>query len=279
MSTDFRGDPSAALLEVLDPEQNHTFNDHYLDLDYDLSNVMFITTANTLHGIPAPLQDRMEIIQLTGYTEFEKLTIAAALPGPEAAGGERPRRRATSSSPRTRSARSSTTTRARPACARLEREIGGDLPQGRARRAQERQGAADRGRPQAGCRSTSACRKFRTGKAEKEDEVGLATGLAWTELGGELLATEATVMPGKGKLDHHRQARRGDAGVGAGGDELRALARRALRPRHEVLREGRHPRPLPRGRDPQGRPVGGHHHGDRARLGAHEDPGAHATWR
>ncbi len=118
MSSDFRGDPAAALLEVLDSEQNHAFGDHYLDLDYDLSDVMFITTANTLSQIPVPLQDRMEIINLSGYTEFEKLNIAVKYLVPRNKTECGLDGTSTSRSPKAPSAPSSITTRARPAFAR-----------------------------------------------------------------------------------------------------------------------------------------------------------------
>jgi ATP-dependent Lon protease len=198
MSTDFRGDPAAALLEVLDPEQNHTFNDHYLDLDYDLSDVMFITTANTLGSIPVPLQDRMEIIQLSGYTEFEKLNIAVKYLVP----------------------------RQKKECG-LE-DIKLDISEGALRtvihhytkesgvRALEREIASI-------CRKVArkvvaqgkdtvidieaktvpkflGVPKHRVGKREERDEIGLVTGLAVTSMGGDLLPAEATVVPGKGKL-------------------------------------------------------------------------------
>ena len=166
MSTDFRGDPSAALLEVLDPEQNHTFNDHYLDLDYDLSDVMFITTANTLHGIPVPLQDRMEIIQLPGYTEFEKVAIAEQYLIPKQKRGQRPRgrRRSTFTEEALRTIIHHYTQEA--GVRNLEREIATRLPQDRARTwlASRPQRRARRSRSRRrSCPSTSASPKYRYG--------------------------------------------------------------------------------------------------------------------
>ncbi len=198
MSTDFRGDPSSALLEVLDPEQNHNFNDHYLDLDYDLSKVMFICTANTMHNIPGPLQDRMEVIRIAGYTEMEKMSIAKRYLIPkekEANGLSDVSIEFTDLAIKTITHRYTRESGVRS----LEREIASVFR--KVARDVLKNGKKDvvhldkkivmkyLGVP-----------KYRFGMAEREDQVGIVTGLAWTELGGELLTTEATVMPGKGKL-------------------------------------------------------------------------------
>jgi ATP-dependent Lon protease len=202
MSTDFRGDPSAALLEVLDPEQNSTFNDHYLDLDYDLSDVMFITTANTLHSIPAPLQDRMEIIQLPGYTEWEKLAISEQYLIPrekEANGisnvdvefGEQSIRTIVHHYTKEAGVRT------------LEREIATVCR----KIAKDVVAMPPEERTSAKFRITSnnipkylGVQKYRSGRIEEKDEIGLTNGLAVTMHGGDLLATEVSILPGKGKL-------------------------------------------------------------------------------
>ena len=199
MSTDFRGDPSSALLEVLDPEQNTAFNDHYLDVDYDLSKVMFITTANNLERIPRPLQDRMEIIRIAGYTEIEKLNIAKKYLVPKCRennglnedniefsdnailglvrhytkeAGVRSLEREVSS-----------------VCRKVAVEIikGGDKE---AHIVVNSKSLAKYLGPE----------KFRYGQADEQAKIGVTTGLAWTDLGGELLKTEVAVVPGKGKL-------------------------------------------------------------------------------
>jgi ATP-dependent Lon protease len=198
MSTDFRGDPAAALLEVLDPEQNNTFNDHYLDLDYDLSDVMFITTANTLSGIPVPLQDRMEIIQLTSYTEFEKLNIAEKYLVPRQkteCGLDEVDLTFSENAIRTiihhytheagvRSLEREIASVCRKAALKVVREgkeqkieiKGSDIP-------------GFLGVPQ-----------FRLGKKEEADSIGLTHGLSVMDSGGDILDCEVSVVAGKGKL-------------------------------------------------------------------------------
>jgi ATP-dependent Lon protease len=198
MSMDFRGDPSAALLEVLDPEQNVAFNDHYLDVDYDLSEVMFITTANNLYSIPPPLQDRMEIIRLPGYTEVEKNLIAEQflIPKQCLANGLSRENIQFSENAVLTIIRQYT----REAGVRnLEREIASII------RKVARE-VAQKGKEHLVKVSSQAVNKYlgvpryRFGRTEESDEVGLTTGLAWTEFGGELLQTEVVVIPGKGKL-------------------------------------------------------------------------------
>jgi len=198
MSTDFRGDPSSALLEVLDPEQNTTFNDHYLDLDYDLSKVMFITTANTLDRIPRPLQDRMEIIRIAGYTELEKLSIAKKylLSKQIEANGLSAENVAFTDNAILGVIRHYTK---EAGVRNLEREIAAIC-----RKVAVEVVKKDRNAHiQVGTKSLHkylGAIKFRYGKVEGEQKIGVATGLAWTEMGGEILATEVTVMPGKGQL-------------------------------------------------------------------------------
>ena len=199
MSVDFRGDPSAALLEVLDPEQNYAFNDHYLDVDYDLSEVFFITTANHLHGIPAPLQDRMEIIQLNGYTEEEKLNIASEflLPKQLEANGFKADEIALNEKAILDIIRRYT----REAGVRsLERTIASICRKVARERLKNKEPRKKyRISPQAVERYLGVP-KYRFGLAEERHEIGLSTGMAWTEVGGELLQIEATIMPGSGKL-------------------------------------------------------------------------------
>lgn len=199
MSMDFRGDPSSALLEVLDPEQNGVFSDHYLEVDYDLSNVMFITTANSLDPIPAPLRDRMEIIRIAGYTEPEKLNIAKKflvkkqmevnglnedhvkfsdkgileiIRGYTRESGVRSLERELAS-----------------VCRKVAREVVKEKEKGKRINVSPRIVAEMLGVP-----------KFKHGVIEEKDKVGLTTGLAWTEVGGEILQTEVSILEGKGNL-------------------------------------------------------------------------------
>ncbi|MBB3831867.1 ATP-dependent Lon protease [Xanthomonas arboricola] len=211
MSMDFRGDPSSALLEVLDPEQNNSFNDHYLEVDLDLSEVMFVATSNSLN-IPGPLLDRMEVIRIPGYTEDEKLNIAMRylVPKQIKANGLKPEEieigaDAIQDVVRYYTRESGVRNLEREIakiCRKVVKEIALAGPQPAAKKA-----VAKKGKPKAlvtvGSKNLDkylGVRRFDFGRAEEENEIGLVTGLAWTEVGGELLQVESTLVPGKGNL-------------------------------------------------------------------------------
>jgi ATP-dependent Lon protease len=207
MSMDFRGDPSAALLEVLDPEQNYMFMDHYLDVEYDLSQVFFIATANVLHTVPPALQDRMEVIRLSGYTELEKLEIAKRFLVPK-------QMKQTGLKPgdlefADDGLQSLIQFYTREAGVRnLEREIGNVSRKVARKVVNSHNGGKrtdskkiDKALLNGGTvEEFLGPHKFRDLQADKKNEVGATVGLAWTEVGGSILTTEAAVMEGKGKL-------------------------------------------------------------------------------
>ncbi len=201
MSSDFRGDPASALLEVLDPEQNHAFQDHYLDVDYDLSNVMFIATANVLQNMPQALMDRLEVIRLPGYTEEEKLEIAKRflVSKQKEANGLKKKNVSFDDDALVEMIRRYT----REAGVRsLEREIASIFRKVAKKivKANKKNANEDLHIEQAAIEGYLGVPKYRPRSKEGEAEVGMATGLAWTEVGGELLTTEVTLMPGKGVL-------------------------------------------------------------------------------
>ncbi len=199
MSTDFRGDPSAALLEVLDPEQNGTFSDHYLDLDYDLSKVFFITTANDLNSIPGPLQDRMEVIRLPGYLETEKTQIAKdfLLPKQIEEHGLKLENLAVSDSAMLEIVRTYT----REAGVRnLEREIAKVCRKTAMKIVEANDKSQNIHVTKNNLAKILGVHKFSHGSSEEKSLIGVSTGLAYTQVGGEMLMVEVVLMPGKGKV-------------------------------------------------------------------------------
>ncbi|NMO95288.1 endopeptidase La [Paenibacillus lemnae] len=197
MASDFRGDPASALLEVLDPEQNNTFSDHFIEVPFDLSQVMFVTTANALHNIPRPLLDRMEVLYIPGYTELEKLQIAARylLPKQKRDHGLEPEQLELEEPALLRVIREYTR---ESGVRNLEQQIAALC------RKSAKQIVTDELNvitiAEEDVKDYLGVPKFRYGMAELEDQIGSVTGLAWTEVGGDTLTVEVTVVPGSGKL-------------------------------------------------------------------------------
>jgi len=197
MASDFRGDPSAALLEVLDPEQNNTFSDHFIEVPFDLSNVMFITTANAAHNIPRPLLDRMEMLFIPGYTELEKLQIATRylLPKQKREHGLEPEQLKIDESALLKTIREYTR---ESGVRNLEQQVAALCRKAAKKIVSEGIECLEITEDQ--IKDYLGIPKFRYGVAELEDQIGMVTGLAWTEVGGETLLIEVTVVPGSGKL-------------------------------------------------------------------------------
>ncbi len=198
MAMDFRGDPASALLEVLDPEQNATFSDHYVEVPYDLSNVMFVTTANVVHNIPRPLLDRMELLSIPGYTELEKLQIAERhlLPKQKRDHGLEPEQLVVESDALLALIRDYTR---ESGVRNMEQQLASTCRKA-ARAIVSDPANAPYVVDKAKLKELLGPAKFRYGMIEQEDQIGAVTGLAWTEVGGDTLVIEVTVMPGTGKL-------------------------------------------------------------------------------
>ncbi len=273
MGADFRGDPASALLEVLDPEQNSTFSDHYLEVEFDLSHVMFITTANSLHTIPAALEDRMEIIRLPGYLEHEKLTIAERFLAPRqmkrngVAGWKGGFRRA--------AFQAIIDGYTREAGVRgLEREIAGIC-----RKVAKIK--AESGKFPGPVTAKAVARylgipKFRRQQVDREPEIGVVIGLAWTMAGGEILEIEVASVPGQGKITITGNLK----DVMKESAETALSYARGLLPRDvgQMVQGQPDPHPRARGRHPQGRPQRGHRHGHGHRLAAAGRARCARTW-
>ena len=263
MGMDFRGDPSAALLEVLDPEQNHTFNDHYLEVDYDLSNVMFITTANTLN-IPPALFDRMEVIRIAGYTEDEKVEIARKhlIPNAIKKHGLDAKEWAITDEGLLTLIRRYT----REAGVRnLERELS-NLIRKAVKEILISKSKSVTVTPE-NIADFLGVPKFRYGEVEEADQVGVVDRACLDRGRRRAPDHRGRHCARQGQDDGHRQPQGRDEGIDLGGGVLRALARGRFRRRAAAVRAPRHPRPRAGGRDPEGRPLGRHRHGDRDRLG------------
>ena len=271
MASDFRGDPASALLEVLDPEQNTTFQDHYLDVEYDLSQVLFIATANVLHTIPGPLQDRMEILRLHGYTELEKLEIAkqylvkkqregTGLTEAQLQFDDESLRRIIRGYTREAGVRN------------LEREIG-NVARKVARRVVKNGADHAEAITADSLPDLLGVQKFRDSLAEEKSEIGLVTGLAWDRSGRYHPPDRSPGSRWSRQAHHDRATGRRHAGVGAGRSQLHPVTGAPPRPEEGLLSTCGHSRTRARRSHSQGRAIRWHHPRHRAGQRSHTDQG------